>query len=145
MLLMALALAGPVVAGDLSAIQNESNAEKRAQKALANASSSLKASQEAYGKGHSADPLLEEVRASVQLAYESLRDTGKNPSKSPKHFKQAEIKTRELLRRLDDFRNEMAADDRQIIDQVRDSVHRVHEDLLLGIMGSKESLLRKKR
>jgi len=146
-LLCACALALPLRA-DLASIKTERKPEKRAEKALDNAQDAFKHAQNAYmqkGDLSQTATYLDELMESVQLAYDSLIETGKNPSKSPKHFKNAEIKTRELLRRLKDFQNEMGADDRKNIEQVRDTVRRIHEDLLLGIMGSKESKLRTKR
>ena len=58
----------------------------------------------------------EELEESVELAHTSLNQTGKNPRKSPKYFKQAEIATRDLLRRLDSFQGEMSFDDRPMLD-----------------------------
>ncbi|MCL5744383.1 MAG: hypothetical protein M1541_10730, partial [Acidobacteria bacterium] len=74
---------------------------------------------------------------SVVLSNDSLKETGKNPSKSPKHFKHAEIRTRELLRRMDDFRQEMSVDDRAILDKIEPTIRKIHDELLLGIMGVK--------
>jgi hypothetical protein len=74
----------------------------------------------------------------VILADESLKQTGKNPARSPKHFKHAEIKTRLLLRRLNDFREHMGVDDRETIDQVRAIIDKINQELLLGIMGGKK-------
>jgi hypothetical protein len=81
---------------------------------------------------------LEEVQQSVELAETSLNQTGKNPSRSPKHFKQAELKTRDLLRKLDGFRHEMSVADRAVADRVVDAVQKIHDALLDGIMGKKK-------
>jgi hypothetical protein len=139
LLAAALLIAGAARA-DLAGIQAEPNLEKRAEKALANAQSALKTAQTAYndkGDLKATDAALDEVAASAQLAYDSLRATGKNPSKRPKHFKRAEIKTRDLLRRLDDFRAQMGADERATIERVRELLHKIHDSLLEGIMGGK--------
>lgn len=145
MTLLALSILGALLLelplrADLTAARAERNLEKRSRKALENAEAVLKAANEAYQHGDLKKTwiLLDEVRESVELSHESLKQTGKNPSKSPKHFKHAEIKTRELLRRLNDFRDQMAAEDRDYIDKVRLSVQQVHEELLLGIMGKKK-------
>jgi hypothetical protein len=139
-LVLAVAAGAPIHA-DLSAAKAEPNLERRAQKALDNATDAFKAAQNAYlvkGDVKEADTLLEEVRASVDLANESLRQTGKNPSRSPKHFKNAEIRTRDLLRRMRDFREQMSALDRDELDRVRAGVQKIHDDLLAGIMGQKK-------
>lgn len=137
-LLVAL-LAAPALA-DLSAARAEPNLEKRSRKALENAERVFAAAREAYRKGDvsQSQAALEEVRESVVLANESLKQTGKNPSRSPKHFKRAEIKTRGLLRRMEDFRLQMSFDDRETLDRVRAVIDKIHQELLLGIMGGKK-------
>lgn len=138
-LLLALLAAAPALA-DLSAARAEPNLEKRSRKALENAERVFSAARQAYRKGDvtQAQAALEEVRESVVLANESLKQTGKNPSRSPKHFKRAEIKTRGLLRRMEDFRLQMSFDDRETLDRVRAVIDKIHQELLLGIMGGKK-------
>ena len=46
--------------------------------------------------------------------------------------------TRELLRRIDDLREQMSVDDRETLDKVRAAVQKVHESLLEAIMGGKK-------
>lgn len=128
-------------AGDLAAVKAEPNLEKRARRALDNAAAAYKAAEEAYmkrGDPEQANAALDEVSQSVELAYASLRATGKNPVKSPRHFKAAEIRTRELLRRLADLREAMSVLDRDHIDEVRATIQKIHDDLLAGIMGGKK-------
>ncbi len=137
---LAVLAALPVFA-DLDAAKAEPNLEKRAGLALDNAERALKSAQDAYlsqGDMKNVTASLEEVSASVQLAYDSLVATHKNPSRSPKHFKKAEIETREMLRRINDFRDQMSVDDRDPLDKVRAAVQKVHESLLEGIMGGKK-------
>jgi hypothetical protein len=128
--------------GDLDSIKAEPRPERRAEMALSHAELELKSAQEAYvvkGDIKRTSAALEEVSESVQLAHTALKETHKNPSKSPKHFKRAEIKTRELLRRLTDFREQMSVDDRELADKTRAVIQKVHEELLEGIMGGKKS------
>jgi len=131
-------LAAPLCA-DLQPAKAEPNLEKRSMLALENASQALKNAREAYDKGDNAqvEALAKEIRESVELAGESLRETGKNPRKSPKWFKRAESATRDLMRRLDAFQQEMSADDRPLLDGVKEKVQQVHEDLLLGVLEGK--------
>ncbi len=136
--LIAAALLASPARADLSAAKAESNLEKRAAKALDNAQEALKTAEQSYNEDADlpkTEAALKEVAESVQFAYDSLVATRKNPSKSPKHFKRAEIKTREMMRRLDDFRAKMGSEERQVIEATRDSVQRVHDSLLEGIMG----------
>lgn len=136
-LLSALLFAGGARA-DLSAAKSENNLEKRSALALDNARDALKAAHTAYmehGDLKATSVALREIVESVQLSYDSLMATGKDPSRKPKHFKRAEIRTRELMRRLDDFRAQMSALDRAEIEQTRDAVQKIHDALLEGIMG----------
>ena len=134
-----LGLAGALRA-DLRQAKAEPNLEKRSKLALDNAAQALKAAREAYVKGDIAQvkELAAEIGESVQLADTSLRQTGKNPRKSPKWFKRAEIATRDLLRRLDAFQQEMSFADRAFLDPVKAKVQKVHDKLLLGVMEGKE-------
>jgi hypothetical protein len=139
--LAVLVLAAPLAATNLDAIKSERNLEKRADLALKNARAVLDSAQEAYvaqGDMKDIDASLQEVSASVELAYDSLLETHKDPRKHSKHFKHAEIATRELLRRMRDFRDQMGVEDRDALDKVRVAVQRVHDSLLQGIMGEKK-------
>lgn len=125
---------------DLSHVQSEPNLEKRAHLALDNADEALTDARDEYAKGDDAavKSRLEETQRSVELADASLKQTGKNPSRSPKHFKEAELRTRELLRRLDGFRDQMSVGDRKLVDNVTSTVQRIHDAWLDGIMGKKK-------
>jgi hypothetical protein len=81
---------------------------------------------------------LEEVRESVDLCQSSLKQTGKDPRRSSKYFKKAEIGIRRLLRRLDNFRLEMAVPERPPVEKLIQHVQQVHDDLLHGIMGKRK-------
>lgn len=125
---------------DLAAVRAEPNLERRAGKALDNADRALKTAQETYRNGYAqqSEAAFEELRESVVLANDSLKQTGKNPSRSPKHFKRAEIRTRELLRRLNDFRPQMSLEDRGPLEKAEATIQKIHEELLAGIMGGKK-------
>jgi hypothetical protein len=127
-------------ADDLARLQSEPNLEKRAHAALDNAREAIKQARDAYTNGDTAaaESRLEEVGQSVELADSALKQTGKNPSRSPKHFKYAELRTRELLRKLDGFRDDMSVVDRPGLDGVIAAVQKIHDALLEGIMGKKK-------
>jgi len=121
---------------DLKRALAEPNLERRSQLAMDNAATAYQAAREAYSKGeneHTAAAVAE-VEESVDLAYTSLAKTGKDPRRSPKWFKKAEIETRDLLRKLDSFQQEMNFDERPMLDKVKAKVQQVHDDLLLGLM-----------
>lgn len=127
-------------AEDLARLQSEPNLEKRAHAALDNAEEALKRARDAYTSGDTAasESRVEEVGQSVEMADTTLKQTGKNPSRSPKHFKYAELRTRELLRKLDGFRDDMSVADRPALDRVIATVQKIHDAWLEGIMGKKK-------
>ncbi len=121
---------------DLSRARAEQNLEKRARLALENADETLKAANQAYDAGDTKQSfaLLDEVAVSVDLALTSLKDTHKDPTKRYQPFKKAEVKTRNLLRRLASFSDEASISDRPPIEKVRIGVQKVHDELLQGVM-----------
>lgn len=138
-LLYLACLAAPVLRADLDRVRAEPNREKRSKLALENAEYALKAARKAYGEGDTAavSQRIAEVRESVELAAASLKETGKNPRKSPKYFKNAEIGTRNLLKRLDGFREEMSVADRPMLQETISKIQQIHDDLLVGVMEGK--------
>jgi monoamine oxidase len=139
-LLLPLMVAGApegTPADDLARVQAEPRPDKRAHMALDNADDALKQARDTYDKGDNEAMVgrLQEVEHSVELAESSLKQTGKNPNRSPKHFKYAELKTRDLLRKLESFREGMSVADRPALDRVIGTVQKIHDALLDGIMG----------
>jgi hypothetical protein len=132
-------LAGTLRAS-LQEAKAEPNLEKRSKLALDNAEQALTDARAAYAKGDTAqvEAHATEIRESVKLAVASLQQTGKNPRKNPRWFKHGEIVTRDLLRRLDTFQQEMNAAERPMLDAVKGEVQQAHDSLLLGVMGVKD-------
>ena len=135
MALAAAAWAG-MARADLEQAKTEPNLEKRSKLALDNAQEALQEAREAYAKGDHAEVQARaaEIEESVELAQTSLDDTGKNPRKSPRWFKHAEISTRDLLRHLEAFQEDMNFADRPVLDAVKAKVQQIHDDLLEEIM-----------
>ena len=138
----------PVVAGvgpftrrdllhaDLKAALAEHDLGRRSKLALDNAGAALKAAREAYQQGDSKALAVsaKEIQESVDLAWDSLESTGKNPRKSPRWFKQAEIETRNLLKKLETLQHDMGFEDRPMLDNAKARLQKVHDDLLTGLM-----------
>ena len=127
------------LAFDLAAIKMEPNLERRSERAIDNASVAMDSARDAATAGDPAKikAALEELRDSVDLAYQSLVDSGKSARRSPKFFKKAELKTRELMRRLEGLAQAVDSDDRTVVESVRDRVSKVHDDLIQDIMQKK--------
>lgn len=125
------------LAFDLAAIKLEPNLERRSELALGNASAAMNAARDASSDERKLKAALEELRDSVDLAYQSLVESGKSARRNPKFFKRAELKTRELMRRLEGLAQAVDADDRVFVERVRDRVSKVHDDLIKDIMQKK--------
>ena len=138
LLALALAPAGELRA-DLKQALAERDLGRRSKLALDNAEAALKAARGAYDLGDTEKVAagIGEIVESVDLASDSLNQTGKNPRNSPKWFKQAEIQTRDLLKRLDTFQRDMSFSDRPMLDKAKNRVQEVHDSLLLGLMEGK--------
>jgi hypothetical protein len=125
------------LAFDLASIKLEPNLERRSELALGNASAAMDVARDAAGDETKLKPVLQEIRDSVDLAYQSLVDSGKSARRNPKFFKKAELKTRELMRRLEGLAQAVDADDRVLVESVRERVSKVHDDLIQDIMQKK--------
>jgi hypothetical protein len=129
-------LSAAVLHADLQQARAEPNLERRAKLALDNAEETLRAAREAYRKDDDASVAADvaELQESVDLAFSSLNDTHKDPRRSPKWFKYAEIQTRGLLRRINTFQQDMSFQDRSLLDKVKEDIQQVHDKLLVGLM-----------
>ena len=130
-----LLLSGSALRADLKRAMAEQNLEKRSGLALENASAALKGARSAYDKGDNEEVAKDaaEVLESVELAFTSLSQSGKNPRRSD-WFKKAEISTRDLIRRIEAFQEQMSYMDRPMLDKLKARVQQVHDQLLLGVM-----------
>jgi hypothetical protein len=128
------------LAFDLTSVTSEPNLEKRSVLALDHANTALDAARDNYNAGDAQKTQsdLEEMCDSVEVAYEALSDTGKDPHKDPKFFKRAELRTSELLRRLESLAPGMSGIDRGTLENVRARIATVHDNLLKGIMSKKK-------
>jgi len=132
----------PVLAAqpDLPAILQEKNLEKRAELALKYSERLLDGIRDMYKSGDwsAVEHSLDQIVKGVALAYSSLQETGKQARRSPKHFKRAEKKTRELSRRLASFSAEVSFMERDPVEKARLRILTIHDELLMQIMGKKK-------
>jgi hypothetical protein len=128
------------LAFDLAAIKLEPNLERRSDLAMQNASAAMDAARDASAASDTGKlkSSLEELRESVDLAYQSLVDSGKSARRNPKFFKRAELKTRELMRRLEGLAHAVDSDDRVGVESIRDRVSKIHDNLIEDIMEKKK-------
>ena len=132
---MTLVFALLLAFADVASVKSEPNPEKRSELALANADQTIADAHTAYNAGDmkktSSD--LDEVRESVDISYDALEHSGK-PARNSKYFKRAEIKIREMIRRLGSFRDQMSVEDRKPLDAAVARLQDVHDKLLSEIM-----------
>jgi len=116
-------------------VRSEPNPEKRSDKALDYATSVLVSIKKASDSGEAVDlpERMKEVREAVDLSVKSLDASGKNPSKSG-YFKKAELKTRELVRRLDNLGKSVGFEERGQVEELMRYVEKIHDDLLHRVM-----------
>jgi hypothetical protein len=128
-----------MMAADLPTIKAQPDLEKRSELALSNADADVTAAREAYNQGDlkKMQALLQDLRDSVDLSIQSLEQTHKR-ARNSKYYKQAELKTRALARRLMTLADEVSVDDRKMVEDARQRVLDVHDQLLSDIMGKKK-------
>jgi hypothetical protein len=134
-----LLLTAGVVSASLDEARAEPNLEKRSKLALDNAVAALKEAREAYNAGDMDKVIAKvmEIQDSAALCFTSLVKTGKDPRKSPRWFKRAEIESRDLLRSIETLQHDMSYLDRDVLDKAKEKVQQVHDDLLTGLMEGK--------
>ena len=139
-LLMSLWCFRLVSAADLDAIKQEPDLIKRYEKALELAMTESKTARKLIQEGGSRSELfvsLNTISEATELSLQSLRDTGKKPSKLTKQYKRGELNTRELIRELNDVVVALSMEDRPKAETARDRVTLTHEEYLLGVMTGK--------
>ncbi len=128
-----------LLAVDLNAIKSMPNLEHRSDMALDYADTALENAHDDYAAGNVVKwrSDISDMRDAVALSFESLEQSGKN-ARNDRHYKRAEMKTRELLRRLDGARDDVSFEDRGALDQVRAKISDIHDELLQSIMSKKK-------
>ena len=128
-----------MMAADLPTIKSTPDLEKRSEMALANADADVGSAREAYNQGDvkKMQATLDDLRDSVKLSLYSLQQTHKR-ARNSKYYKQAELKTRALARRLMTLADEVSVDDRKMVEDTRQNVLDIHDQLLGDIMGKKK-------
>lgn len=132
-----LVMVWPAGATELDTIRGDADPQRRYRAALDYAAQQITASRKAYedGKVREFEAALGEVVAGVKLCDETLRAPGRNRVRNATHFKKAELKTREILRRLDQLGRETGVDDRAPVEKAKTAVQAIQDRLLLDITG----------
>ena len=124
----------------LEEIRREPDLEKRAELALEFARPAVSRMVKAYADGdpEQARQILDSIVQAAVVAKESLEETGKHARSKPKHFKNAEIETRKLLRELEAAKRDLTFDERPDLDPAIAKVDEINRQILFDIMESKK-------
>lgn len=114
------------------AVKNEPLPEKRYLLALDAAAKALVDSSLESGKAK-----LELAADLTEFALSSLEAMGKPAHKNAGNYKKAELRTRELLRRVDAIVKEASIDERPGLESAQNRINVVHEKVLDGVMSKK--------
>lgn len=140
---LALVATGEVRA-DLTKARAERNLGRRARMALDNANAQFEIASKGYinaGWGET-KAALDEVLESVELALTSLDQTGKKPRNS-RDYKNLEIKTNALLKRLGDFFERVSFNEREQVNGIKERIQKIHDDTLMAVMGEQKAKKKK--
>ena len=120
----------------LGSIQSMQDPERRSKAALEFAKRCLDSAVKAYRQDDldAGKRELAAIGEAVDLAVQALESTGKHPRRHPRHFKNAEIRTRRLLQQLHEARRKAHLEDFADFDEPIQRVEQANRQLLLGIM-----------
>ena len=130
-LLLYCLMAGPQSSGDL--VREARQALNEAEQTAAKSGKACK-----DGRYEECNAMLNQTEESVERAKESLDKTGINPSRSPRHFKDAEIRVRKILKVLRDVASYIHPDDQRHYDRVVNRLSDINDQLLSSVMEKKK-------
>jgi hypothetical protein len=124
----------------LDRVRAESNPEHRAKAAVEYATTAERAAEQAVNDGDSAafKKNIADMVTAMELARDSFVASGKTPSRNPRNFKSAELKSHELLHRLGDLKESLDIDKRAQLDAPIKKIEAIHDVWFYGIMGRKK-------
>jgi len=137
--LLAVCLWSSLAFADLNWVMSEPNLEKRSDRALENADEAVGEARKSYRAQDmkAFATALKEVRDSVELSYKSLQESGKAARRSPKYFKRADARLRELAKKLDNLEKDVMMDERTEVTALKKRVDELDEQVVLDIMTKK--------
>lgn len=124
----------------LDKIGGEPNPLKRFDQAIAYAETSMVKAREVVNQAGTLAELklaLSGVQEGLDLALRSLKKTGRPPRKLSKQYKKGEVKSREILRRLEQLAPAISVDSREPAEAAIAKVGKLHEEFLQGVMSRK--------
>lgn len=121
-------------------VRKEKNLSRRSERALGYAEESMTKAREltaGLGAREELQRALTGVVEGCELALESLRETGRPPRRLTRQYKRGELRTRDLIRQLENLAHALGLDDRPAAEEARKKVSVIHEKFLSGVMDKK--------
>jgi len=139
-LVAALFLFAPPPQLNLEQIRADSNSEHRARAAIEYSVAAERNAETSYSRGDlpAVKAELKNMLEAVELAKESLDQTGKSPMKHPGPYKFGELRTQEMLVRLGDLERKMDAEERPMVEAPKARVQEIHDAWFDGIMSKRK-------
>ena len=136
-ILFFFAATGPLT---LDQVRADPNPEHRAKAAVDYAMIAERAAEQASDNGDGARLAteLKNMVAAMELARDSFTAAGKTPSRQPGSFINVELRSHDILHRLEDLRHKMDVDQQPILDGPIMKVQEIHDAWFDGIMGKKK-------
>jgi phage terminase large subunit len=128
-----------VTPGSLDQVEEEPNPERRARAGVDFAVIAERNAEVSFFRG-GAENVVGELNAmtkGLEIARDSLMASKKRPGKNSDLYKYAEGRTRELLKRLEDFEQRVYVEDRSVVAVPKARVREIHDFWLDGIKGGK--------
>lgn len=137
-ILIPLLLLTQAVAPTLEQIKSEPNLERRAKAAVEFAAAAERNAEAAYSRGEmpAVEAQLKSMVDAVEMAKQALDLTGRQPARHPGPFKSAELKTQDILSRLEDLEKRMDDEERAVVRAPRARLQVIHDEWFDGIMSS---------
>jgi hypothetical protein len=132
-----LLLAAAPIPASFDQVKAEPNLERRARAAVDFAATAERKAEGAFSNGDMKEVVAElnAMRESMEMTRESLVASRKTPGRNPGLYKYAELRSRELLIRLEDLERRMFVEDREVVAVPKAKVQEIHDFWFEGIMG----------
>lgn len=122
---------------DLESIKKESSPDRQQQRALDLMESLFRQAQDELRDSSppkKVQATLDQVADAAEFSLNALRESGKKASKMTKQYKRGDLRTRELIRKMESFIVAMQYDDRPAAEKTKVRLQVVAEEYLLGAM-----------
>ena len=131
---------GALLAGELDSIRQEPDLLRRFDRAIDHAHSQAHAARKLVHEEGPREELRKALGESVEaagLALETLRETGRKPSRMTRQYKKGEMRTRDIEKLFGDLASALNYDARPLAEEAREAVSKIHDEFLQGVMGGK--------